>query len=266
MKLVMDYMSDKGYDIYCKHRKKLSHVKSGGIVICIKKIFKNHVEVITSDSKYVLWLRLDKQLFGTQDVLFGSVYLPPEGSSYHNNLCIDSIEHDIVSINCFRHFEVNLYGDFNSQKMFATMYILIELYASKMTLMKSVISDLDGQLGLDRYGIQKQRVSQDKHRCNNMGTKLINVCKSSYLFICNGRVGIDKYHGSLTNMKGKTSQSTANQQYIWSHMVVDMVSKMRCRWLTFRRCFVNRVRYPKIGHFEMHNRLDTCLFDSQNTV
>ena len=31
---------------------------------------------------------------------------------------------------------------------------------------------------------------------------------------------------------------TANQQYIWSHMVVYMVSKMRCRWLTFRRCFV----------------------------
>ena len=94
-KLVTDYMSDKRYDIYCKHRKKLSHIKSGGIVVCIKKTFKNHVEVITSDSIYVLWLRLDKQLFGTQkDVLFGSVYLPPEGSLYHNNLCIDSIEHD----------------------------------------------------------------------------------------------------------------------------------------------------------------------------
>ena len=59
---------------------------------------------------------------------------------------------------------------------------------------------------------------------------------------------------------------TANQQYIQSHMVVYMVSKMRCRWLTFRRCFVSRVRYPEIGHFEMQNRLDTCLFDSQNTV
>ena len=33
---------------------------------------------------------------------------------------------------------------------------------------------------------------------------------------------------------------TANQQSISSHMVVYMVSKMRCRWLTFRRCFVNR--------------------------
>ena len=41
---------------------------------------------------------------------------------------------------------------------------------------------------------------------------------------------------------------TANQQYI---MVVYMVSKMRCRWLTFRWCFVSRVRYPEICHFEM---------------
>ena len=33
---------------------------------------------------------------------------------------------------------------------------------------------------------------------------------------------------------------TANQQSISSHMVVYMACKMRCRWLTFRRCFVNR--------------------------
>ena len=59
---------------------------------------------------------------------------------------------------------------------------------------------------------------------------------------------------------------TANQQSISSHMVVYMASKVSCRWLTFRRCFVNRVRYPEIGHFDMQNRLDTYLFDSQNTV
>ena len=33
---------------------------------------------------------------------------------------------------------------------------------------------------------------------------------------------------------------TANQQSISSHVVVYMACKMRCRWLTFRRCFVNR--------------------------
>ena len=32
---------------------------------------------------------------------------------------------------------------------------------------------------------------------------------------------------------------TANQQSISSHRVVYMACKMRCRWLTFRRCFVN---------------------------
>ena len=33
---------------------------------------------------------------------------------------------------------------------------------------------------------------------------------------------------------------TANQQSISSHMVVYMAWKMRCRWLTFRQCFVSR--------------------------
>ena len=33
---------------------------------------------------------------------------------------------------------------------------------------------------------------------------------------------------------------TANQQSISSHMVVYLACKMRFRWLTFRRCFVNR--------------------------
>ena len=53
---------------------------------------------------------------------------------------------------------------------------------------------------------------------------------------------------------------------ISSHMVVYMACKMRSRWLTFGRSFVYGVRYPEIGHFEMQNWLDTCLFDSQNTV
>ena len=33
---------------------------------------------------------------------------------------------------------------------------------------------------------------------------------------------------------------TANQQSISGHMVVYMACIMRCGWLTFRRCFVNR--------------------------
>ena len=47
---------------------------------------------------------------------------------------------------------------------------------------------------------------------------------------------------------------TANQLSISSHMVVYMACKMRCRWLTFRRCFVYCVHYPEIGHFEIKKK------------
>ena len=36
--------------------------------------------------------------------------------------------------------------------------------------------------------------------------------------------------------------------------------------INFSTMFFKPIRYPELGHFEMQNRLDTYLFDSQNTV
>jgi glutamine cyclotransferase len=41
------------------------------------------IHPLESDSKYVLRLKVDKQLFRMrQDVIFGIVYIPPENSIY----------------------------------------------------------------------------------------------------------------------------------------------------------------------------------------
>lgn len=42
------------------------------------------------------------------------------------------------------------------------------------------------------------RVTQDAHRPNNYGNKLIEFCKTLGLYIMNGRVGKDQYVGALT--------------------------------------------------------------------
>ena len=55
-----------------------------------------------------------------------------------------------------------------------------------------------------KFGIHKIRVTEDKHKCNNLGRKLLSFCKNNNVFICNGRTGKDKYTGTNTNVKGNT--------------------------------------------------------------
>ncbi len=48
------------------------------------------------------------------------------------------------------------------------------------------------------YGIPLDRTSKDTHRLNEYGRRLLGFCKDNDIYICNGRVGVDRYHGDLT--------------------------------------------------------------------
>jgi hypothetical protein len=50
---------------------KINRTKSGGIVLAFKKYLGDFIHPLESDSKYVLWFKVDKQLFlMRQDVIF----------------------------------------------------------------------------------------------------------------------------------------------------------------------------------------------------
>ena len=57
---------------------------------------------------------------------------------------------------------------------------------------KDMISNFNAASILDQCKLPKHRISQDKV-FNNEGNKLIDICKSNYLFILNGRWGIAIY-------------------------------------------------------------------------
>jgi hypothetical protein len=49
----------------------------------LNKSLGDNISMIETDSKYVLWFKISKNIFRLQqDVLFGIVYIPPENSLY----------------------------------------------------------------------------------------------------------------------------------------------------------------------------------------
>ena len=74
------------YQCVFKHRKQKVMRKSGGIAVLIRDNLFKHFNYVESECEYVLWFKLSKCLFGTEeDIMFGSVYIPPAGSGYNND-------------------------------------------------------------------------------------------------------------------------------------------------------------------------------------
>ncbi|CAG2213346.1 unnamed protein product [Mytilus edulis] len=79
----LDVIDLPGYKFVMKNRSHLNRVKSGGIVLGFKESLSDHISVVETDSKYILWFKIDKHVVKLQqDILCGIVYIPPENSVY----------------------------------------------------------------------------------------------------------------------------------------------------------------------------------------
>ena len=87
-----------------------------GICVFIKTKYKDFVHEIDSTySKNVLWLRIDKKIFGLNFIL-GTVYIPPEGSKHYDDDIFDIISNDIIHIkHVYSEESFGFIGDFNSR-------------------------------------------------------------------------------------------------------------------------------------------------------
>ena len=81
----------------------------------IKNTIASYVTQIDSDSDYIMWFKLDKSAFNTdEDIYFGSVYIPPAESRFNNydEIALFDVEITRMSI-CHKY--IHLMGDFNSR-------------------------------------------------------------------------------------------------------------------------------------------------------
>ncbi|CAC5359853.1 unnamed protein product [Mytilus coruscus] len=148
----------------------------------------------TCSSHCVLWFAIDDKLL-FQNTLFGVVYIPPDGSLYSRVDMFNEIENVINESD----LQVCLLGDFNAHCSNCNEYVDIESNILDFCNVPNIEQSLVNNLHiLDECGIPVVRQSQDKHKVDNYGKKLLELCRSLELFFVNGRVGNDRGIGLTT--------------------------------------------------------------------
>ncbi|CAG2195708.1 unnamed protein product [Mytilus edulis] len=110
-----DIIDIPGYKFIMQNRKTKSKVKSGGIAFGYKEKYEKQVHLIETESKLVLWLKISAEIFGTvEDVLIGSIYIPPENSLYKIPDAINELEQEFLNFS-LNYKYILLTGDFNSR-------------------------------------------------------------------------------------------------------------------------------------------------------
>ncbi|CAG2184797.1 unnamed protein product [Mytilus edulis] len=111
----LDVIDLPGYKFVMKNRSHLNRVKSGGIVLGFKESLSDHISVVETDSKYILWFKIDKHVVKLQqDILCGIVYIPPENSVYCVGDPFSEIESEFLNFS-ISHDNICLFGDFNAR-------------------------------------------------------------------------------------------------------------------------------------------------------
>ena len=75
-----DVISVPGYTFFSQQRKQKYIRKSGGIGLFCKQHFRQNINVIETETDYIMWIRLDKTLFSTSDDLILGILLYPRHS------------------------------------------------------------------------------------------------------------------------------------------------------------------------------------------
>ena len=183
----LDELKLPGYIFKMKNRKMISRVKSGGIVLGYKNVLSEHIEVLNTDCKYIMWCKFSKLFNQEDDVILGIVYIPPEYTSYSSPDAFSEIENEYIRLTTtFKN--IFFVGDFNARTSEENDYIFIDE--------SDIGNDLEGihvneVCSLDLYAIPRKRNNQDKCK-NRYGNQLLDFCKGNNIFILNGRLESDR--------------------------------------------------------------------------
>ena len=188
-----DKISSPGFIFEMKNRFNFSNKRSGGLIIGYKESLHDHIKLIPSDSKYVLWLKILPSLTKLDgEMLFGNVYIPPENTKYSSPEAFREIERELINISHDSKY-ICLAGDFNSRTRSDLDYLqadeneIIDVFS----IFQNDVDELSNQ------NIPLIRGNLDTTK-NNFGNLLLDLCKYNNLFIINGRIGKNTI-GKLTS-------------------------------------------------------------------
>ena len=180
---VKQYFSSLGFDCHFKIRVPISSRKSGGISVCVKKTLSTEMCIHRTTSKYVLWFSFNKILHRDRNVLFGAVYIPPQGSKYSDINSFDEIETELVDLNQNNIYDVCLLGDFNSRTKNENDFISLDSDLIDDTrISDEFASALNAENELKNLGFSQERTSMDKG-INQYGRRFLVFIKTNTLYI-----------------------------------------------------------------------------------
>ena len=193
-----DIVSLDGYTFIGQTRRQKYLRKSGGIGVFIKDDVYDSVTVLETPSDYIMWLKLSKKDFSLDDdIILGIIYQPPENSRFYTDNENEIFEVEITAT-CIRHKYVYLLGDLNARTSDVDDFIEADPFLSDyFDFDETVLNHFNKVSSLAQYNMSYKRASQDRI-INKQGEHLLDICKSSNLFILNGRCGNDKDKGKLT--------------------------------------------------------------------
>ena len=127
----LDLINLPGHSFVSQVRKQRYLRKSGGIGVFVRNCLFRHVSLVESDSDYILWFKLNKSVFKTEEDLHsGVVYVPP-GDSRFNTVEEMSVFDVEISNMCITHNNVHLIGDFNARVADQTGITNVDSFLSK---------------------------------------------------------------------------------------------------------------------------------------
>ena len=194
----LDIVNVDNFVVVQKNRKQKVKRKSGGKAVMIKKNIYKHFEYVDTDCEYVLWFKLDKALFQSEeDVYFRTVYIPPAYTDYNQSDILEQFYQESESFTRSCKY-VYLLRDFNARTS-----ALSDITTTDDEILRQIGVNLESVFMSDsidmmsRLNIDINRVSKDS-KVNTFGKKMIDFCKNNDMLILNGRAFGDKGVGKPT--------------------------------------------------------------------
>ena len=193
-----DTVDIDGYVYFSKHRSHPFERKSGGIGVYVRNNLSHHVQIIKSESEYVLWLVIHKSVTCYSEIIvLGIVYIPPDNSRFFKEDDFIIFENEVTELsNAYPFFMLT--GDLNARMSNILDFIESDSFLDDLFHTNDGLTGIsDKNTLLESMSFSQQRFSKDT-RSNARGLTFIDLCKEHDLFVRNGRCGSDKEVGNFT--------------------------------------------------------------------
>ena len=165
------------HNFYRKFKHRNARRNSGGIVIYYKDYLSPGIQIIKTHHDTIIWLKLDHNFFSlTSDIYLCGAYI----------WGVDSPAYNVVNCNLFDLLE----SDINYFNQFGTVLVAGDLNGRVGKNNDFVINDFNNSVFDDEDYIPDVPIPRSTldNTTNSQGHQILDLCKSTELRICNGRL------------------------------------------------------------------------------